>query len=100
MSVDNLTADIRQRVAFAAGFGGRIKLLVDGADIILLDGQQSPPGVSNEDMDSDATIRLSTDTLRGLLDGTQDPTLAFMTGKIRVEGSLGYAMKLASLLEA
>ena len=34
-----------------------------------------------------------------LLDGQLDPTWAFTTGKLKVEGSMGLAMKLAGLLE-
>jgi len=44
-------------------------------------------------------VKMSADTLQGLLNGTQDPTLAFMTGKIKVNGSMGHALKLASLLD-
>ncbi|MBV6633018.1 MAG: SCP2 sterol-binding domain-containing protein [Alphaproteobacteria bacterium] len=99
MPVDQLTDQVRQRVTYAGAFGGRIKLDLNGEGTILLDGASAPPQVSNDDADSDATVKMSMDTLRGLLDGTQDPTLAFMTGKIKVDGSMGYAMKLASLLE-
>jgi putative sterol carrier protein len=34
-----------------------------------------------------------------MMDGTQDPTLAFMMGKLKVEGSMGLAMKLNSIIE-
>jgi putative sterol carrier protein len=34
-----------------------------------------------------------------LIDGRLSPTLAYTLGQIKVEGSLGVAMKLASLLE-
>jgi len=99
MAVEELTSQIRQRVAFSGAFGGRIKLNLDGDGVIVLDGNSAPSGVSNDDAEADTTITMSPDTLRGLLNGTQDPTLAFMTGKLKVNGSIGYAMKLASLLE-
>ena len=47
---------------------------------------------------ADTTIRISEDNLEKLLTGALDPTLAYMTGKLKVEGSLGVAMKLTSLL--
>jgi putative sterol carrier protein len=39
------------------------------------------------------------DRLSQLLDGRLSPTLAYTLGQIKVEGSLGVAMKLANLLE-
>lgn len=42
----------------------------------------------------DCTIRISADNLAKLLDGKLDPMLGYTLGKIRVEGSLGVAMKL------
>jgi putative sterol carrier protein len=32
------------------------------------------------------------------MEGRLDPTLAYMTGKLKVEGKLGVAMKLAAML--
>ena len=34
-----------------------------------------------------------------MLDGVLNPTLAFATGKLKVQGSMGSALKLAALLE-
>jgi putative sterol carrier protein len=56
--------------------------------------------LSNEDAEADCTIRLSEDRLAQLIDGRLSPTLAYTLGQIKVEGSLGVAMKLASLLES
>jgi putative sterol carrier protein len=36
--------------------------------------------------------------LNKLLSGTLDPTLAYMTGKLKIQGSTGVAMKLATML--
>ena len=33
-----------------------------------------------------------------LLDGSLDPTMAYMTGKLKISGSTGVAMKLAAML--
>jgi putative sterol carrier protein len=35
-----------------------------------------------------------------MIDGTLDPMLAYSTGRLKVEGRLGVAMKLAALLGA
>ncbi|MGJ8557847.1 MAG: SCP2 sterol-binding domain-containing protein, partial [Sulfitobacter geojensis] len=38
------------------------------------------------------------DTFKEILAGETNPTSAFMTGKLKVDGDMGMAMKLASVL--
>ena len=40
---------------------------------------------------------LSDQDLQKLMAGNLDPTLAYMTGKLKVEGSMGVALKLTSM---
>ncbi len=49
--------------------------------------------------EADCTIGLSTDDLEGMIAGTLSPTVAFMTGKLKITGSMGLAMKVAALIE-
>ena len=44
-------------------------------------------------------LRLSSTDLEKLMRGKLSPMLAFSTGRLRVEGSKGVAMKLGSLLD-
>lgn len=48
--------------------------------------------------EADVTIRGSLDTFRSMFDGDLSPTSAFMTGRIKIDGDMGLAMKVASLL--
>ena len=75
-----------------------MKVQLDEGGIIFWDGTADQPAVSEEDGEADTTLRLSEDNFRKLLDGNLDPTLAYMTGKLKVEGKLGVAMKINSLL--
>ena len=55
-------------------------------------------GVREGDEDAEVTMIASTDTFRGILDGSLNPTTAFMSGDLKIEGSMGAAMKLGSAL--
>ena len=44
------------------------------------------------------TLIASADAFQSLLEGDLNPTMAFMTGKLKVEGDMGMAMKLGGVL--
>lgn len=46
---------------------------------------------------ADCVIRMKEDVLLRLLRGEQNPTTAFMTGKIKVDGNMALALKLQQL---
>jgi putative sterol carrier protein len=48
--------------------------------------------------EADCTITATTETFRALFDGSLNPTAAFMTGKLRIAGDMGVAMRMAGLL--
>lgn len=99
MSLETATDQIRAQLPQLATLGYKVKFAIDGEGVILVDARQMPPTLSNDDDEADCTIRLSEDRLAQLIDGRLSPTLAYTLGQIKVEGSLGVAMKLASLLE-
>jgi putative sterol carrier protein len=49
------------------------------------------------DGDADATISTSSDTFEKIVAGEQNPTTAYMTGKLKIKGDMGAAMKLQKL---
>ena len=60
-----------------------------------LDGQGVRPC---DGSDADCTISASYETFRGIFDGNISPTTAFMSGRLRISGDMGVAMRIASLL--
>ena len=76
------------------GFDGSAKFVLNGEGAIMMDGDGARAG----DEDADVTLTADADVFQGILDGSQNPTAAFMTGKLSVDGDMGLAMKLAGVL--
>lgn len=78
------------------GFDGRAIFVIEGEGAILLDAAGVRAAEAEED--ADVTLTASVDTFRGILEGRINPTMAFMTGRMRVQGSIASAMKIGSVL--
>ena len=50
------------------------------------------------DDDTDVTLTASAETFQGMMNGDVNPTMAFMSGQLKIDGSMSAAMKLASVL--
>ncbi|WP_458791001.1 SCP2 sterol-binding domain-containing protein [Yoonia sp. MH D7] len=77
-----------------AGFDGLAKFEIEGEGSIIIDADGARAG----DDDADVTLSASAETFQAILEGDQNPTTAFMTGKLKVDGDMGQAMKLAGVL--
>jgi putative sterol carrier protein len=78
----------------SGGFDGVAKFVIPGEGAIMLDAS----GVRAGDEEAEVTLTAEADVFRSILDGDTNPTMAFMTGKLKVDGSMGLAMKLGSVL--
>ena len=87
----------REKFADADGIDAVVKFDFDGEVSITVDARQSPAVVeANSDLDPDCTVIASEETFRALFAGDLSPTKAFMTGKMRVEGGMGVAMRIGT----
>jgi putative sterol carrier protein len=98
MSLESATETIKSRVGDDAGLGATLKFDMGDAGVIFIDGKSTPNTVSNDNNDADCTVGLALDDLESMLAGDLAPTTAFMSGKLKVEGDMGVAMKLQSLM--
>ena len=78
----------------AKGFDGTAKFVIEGEGSVYIDAN----GARASDDEADVTLTASRETFEGLLDGSVNPTMAYMTGKLAVDGNIGLAMKLGSAL--
>lgn len=77
-----------------AGFDGTAKFVIEDEGSIMVDAE----GVRAGDDPADVTLRADRDTFEGMLDGSVSPTMAFMSGRLKVDGDMGMAMRLGALL--
>ncbi len=98
MSVADIEAALAPRMAQFSELGAKLKFDF-GDDRLFVDGTQTPAVMSHDDEDADCTLVVSPDDLTKIMHGQLDATMAFMTGKLKVKGNTGIAMKLASVLK-
>jgi putative sterol carrier protein len=93
---DTVDAAVKALAARLDGQGmeGSLKFVIPDEGAVRID----EAGVRADDADADCTITADADTFQELLAGELDPTAAFMSGRLAVEGDMGLAMRLASLL--
>lgn len=97
MEFDAVIGEMRQRAGQNMKLGYKVKFVVED-NVIFWDGTEHPPVIGSEDLgDANTTITITPENLQKLLAGKLDPTLAYMTGKLKVEGSMGVALKLTSM---
>lgn len=77
-----------------AGFDGTAKFTIEDEGSIIIDADGAHAG----DEDTDVTLTATTEVFKAILDGEMNPTTAFMTGKLSVDGDMGQAMKLSGVL--
>ena len=93
MSIQDVAERMRSRVE-NSGFDRSVKFDTGADGVIVIDGQS----ISTADTPADCTIKLSLEDLEALISGELNPTAAFMTGKIKVEGDMSVAMALSQVL--
>ena len=76
------------------GFDGVAKFVFQGEGAIMVDSD----GVRAGDEPADVTLTAETEVFRAMLEGELNPTTAFMTGRLTIDGSMGLAMQLGAAM--
>lgn len=96
--LDAITAKIQEKVGTDCGLGAIVKFVIDGAGVVSVDATQVPNLVSNADPEAACTIKLSADTIQSILSGDTNAMMAFMMGKVKVEGNMALAANVVKIL--
>ncbi|MCL3883518.1 SCP2 sterol-binding domain-containing protein [Marivita sp. GX14005] len=76
------------------GIDGTAQFNIEGEGSVFVDENGARAGEGN----ADVTFNADADTFREIFDGSLNPTTAFMSGRLTIDGDMGMAMKLAATL--
>jgi putative sterol carrier protein len=91
------TLESRVDASKTAGMNNSYLFEIEGAGTWKVDVVDGSVSVAEGSGDADVTIRASQETFTAIASGEQNPTTAYMTGKIKIDGDMGAAMKLQKL---
>ena len=91
--LEKAVAAINDKMA-GATFDSSVMFIIEDEGSIVVDSD----GVRVSDEETDCTLIASLDIFTKILDGDMNATEAYMTGSLKVEGSMSAAMELSSLL--
>ena len=97
MDFNSIAQSIQEQAGKVSPLGGTFKLVVDDK-VVYIDGTGDKNIVSFEDKEADTVITTSQKALADMISGDLNPMMATMTGKVKIKGDMGLAMKLQSLL--
>jgi putative sterol carrier protein len=80
-----------------AGMSNSYLFDIEGEGQWLVDVRDGAVTVTPGGGEADATITTSAETFEKIVAGEQNPTTAYMTGKLKIKGDMGAAMKLQKI---
>jgi putative sterol carrier protein len=91
------TLESRVDASKTAGMNNSYVFEIEGAGVWQVDVIDGTVKVTEGGTDGDVTIRATEETFKAIANGEQNPTTAYMTGKMKVKGDMSAAMKLSKL---
>ena len=91
--LDSAAEALRDKIS-GSGFRGSVRFDMSDDGFLRVEDET----VTTGDGEADCTIVASMETFREMFEGDLDPTSAFMTGRIKIDGDMGVAMRLAQVL--
>jgi putative sterol carrier protein len=92
---DGLSARVDE--SKTAGMNNSYVFDIEGAGTWTVKVASGAVSVSEGAEDSDVTISTSEENFMKIVRGEQNPTTAYMSGKLKIKGDMGAAMKLQKL---
>lgn len=96
-SFEEVIAAMSEKVAATDSFGKKINFAIDDHRVHI-DGTATPPTLTLEDKPADVTIITSLENFIKVVNKEMNSQMAFMSGKIKLEGDMMAAMALKKIL--
>lgn len=71
--------------------GGTFQMIIDPEEARAIKGEEKTPSV---------VLTMKADDFKDLVAGSLNPTAAFMSGKLKIKGNMGLALKLQTVLNS
>ena len=91
------TLESRVDPAKAAGLTASYRFEIDGSGNWTVDVDDGKVTVTENGADADCTISTTAETFLKIANREQNPTAVYMSGKLKIKGDMGQAMKLQKL---
>lgn len=99
MDLVEVATGMSGRFSGKAPLGGTVKFDLGSDGCLFVDGTGAENAVTaNKNDAANCTISMSAGDFKDMIQGDLAPTVAFMTGKMSVDGDMGLAMKLGQLV--
>jgi putative sterol carrier protein len=98
LTLQKIIDGLQEKIGEDCGLGAVVKFDFGDQGSVTLDASQVPNIVSTEGADPDCTMVISVEDFMAMAEGSLDGVAAFMTGKLKVQGEMGLAMKLGAIL--
>tara|TARA_B100000700_G_C14209686_1_gene474242 strand:- start:70 stop:360 length:291 start_codon:yes stop_codon:yes gene_type:complete len=90
--IENAMEALKEKMS-ENSFDGSAKFEIEGEGSIVINESK----VYASDEETDVTLKASVEIFQEIFNGELDPTAAFMTGKLKIDGDMGTAMRLANV---
>ena len=97
MDISAVVEGINAKAASAPPLGSTLKIDF-GDQQVHVDGTGDANVVTASDAEADCVISVTPENFMQLVKGELNPMMAVMTGKVKIKGDMGVAMKLQSLV--
>jgi alkylation response protein AidB-like acyl-CoA dehydrogenase len=95
-SFDTVLSTVGEKAKAANPLGNTLKFDFGGQQLFI-DGTNGSNEINHTDSDADCTVRVSEEDFVKLVQGNLNPMGAVMSGKMKIDGDMGVAMKLQEL---